>query len=152
MEDSERQGYFLVAAHIRAVQTHLSRAISLLAQRMVRHDQSKYSTPELPLIQQRARLGLLPYDSPQYHEALAQIKSAVQAHYEVNDHHPEHQAQGVLDMSLLQLLEMVCDWRAAAEANGTDPMQSLDLSVERFHISAELRQILLNTYREMGWI
>ena len=152
MNDNERKGYFLVAAHIRGVQTWMRHVIMLWTNRMVTHDQSKYSSPELPLIHQKARLDSIPLNTPDYYDALSQIKSAVQAHYECNTHHPEHYANGVLDMSLLDLMEMICDWRVAAEMNGTDLTVSFEKCVERFCISQELRTVLMNTYREMGWI
>lgn len=148
----EEKGYHLVAAHIRGVQTWMRHVIMLWTNRMVFHDQSKYSSPELPLIHQKARLDSIPLNTPDYYDALSQIKSAVQAHYECNTHHPEHYANGVLDMGLLDLMEMICDWRVAAEMNGTDLAVSFDKCVERFDIPQELRTVLLNTYKELGWL
>ncbi len=148
----EEKGYHLVAAHIRGVQTWMRHVIMLWTNRMVFHDQSKYSSPELPLIHQKARLDSIPLNTPDYYDALSQIKSAVQAHYECNTHHPEHYANGVLDMSLLDLMEMICDWRVAAEMNGTDLAVSFDKCVERFDIPQELRTVLLNTCKELGWL
>ncbi len=148
----EEKGYHLVAAHIRGVQAWMRHAIMLWTNRMVTHDQSKYSSPELPLIHQKARLDSIPLNTPEYYDALAQIKTAVQAHYECNTHHPEHYANGVLDMGLLDLMEMICDWRVAAEMNGTDLAVSFDKCVERFDIPQELRTVLLNTYKELGWL
>ena len=152
MEDQERKGYHLVAAHIRGVQAWMGHVATLWNNRLVGHDQSKYSTPESALIREKARLDSLPFDTSEYHEALAQIKSAVQAHYEANTHHPEHYPNGVLDMSLLDLMEMICDWRVAAEMNGTELMQSFDKCVERFNIPPDLRAVLLNTYKEVNWL
>lgn len=152
MFDNERKGYYLVASHIRGVQSWMRHVVTLWADRMVTHDQSKYSSPELPLIQQKARLDSIPLNTPEYHEALGQIKGAVQAHYECNTHHPEHYPGGVLDMSLLDLLEMICDWRVAAEMNGTDLTESFDKCVERFKIPDDLRRVLFNSYVEFGWI
>lgn len=148
----EEKGYHLVAAHIRGVQTWMRHVIMLWTNRMVFHDQSKYSSPELPLIHQKARLDSIPLNTPEYHEALTQIRGAVQAHYECNTHHPEHYANGVAGMSLLDLMEMICDWRVAAEMNGTDLAVSFDKCVERFDIPQELRTVLLNTYKELGWL
>lgn len=81
------------------------------------------------------------------------IQEAVAHHYAENSHHPEHYQAGVAGMSLLDLIEMVCDWKAAGEAspNG-DFARSLELNRERFNLSPELVAILENTGREMGWI
>lgn len=59
--------------------------------------------------------------------------------------------RGFRGMSLLDLVEMVCDWKAATlrHADG-DIRRSLDICQKRFGYSDELRQILLNTIEELG--
>jgi hypothetical protein len=49
-------------------------------------------------------------------------------------------------MNLIDLLEMLCDWKAAGErhANG-DLLRSIEVNQKRFGYSDELKQILLNT-------
>lgn len=55
-------------------------------------------------------------------------------------------------MSLIALLEMLCDWKAASERHDTgDILRSLDINKERFGISDQLDSILRNTVAEMGW-
>ncbi len=56
-------------------------------------------------------------------------------------------------MSLFDLIEMLCDWKAAGErhADGSIEM-SLGHNRERFNISPQLHSILENTAKEMGWI
>lgn len=55
-------------------------------------------------------------------------------------------------MSLLDLIEMLADWKAATErhANG-DIRKSIDINTERFKLSPQLADILRNTVRELGW-
>ena len=55
-------------------------------------------------------------------------------------------------MSLLDLLEMACDWQAAAAEHGSDFMTSIERNIERFNLSPEMQDILKSTGREMGWI
>lgn len=64
------------------------------------------------------------------------------------DEKPERGIQG---MSLLDLVEMVCDWKAATlrHADG-DIRRSLDVCQKRFGYSNEMRQILANTIEELG--
>lgn len=60
----------------------------------------------------------------------------------------------VLDgMSLLDILEMLCDWKAAGErhANGTIE-RSLTVNRERFKIGDQLFHILENTVNELEWL
>lgn len=55
-------------------------------------------------------------------------------------------------MSLLDLVEMVSDWKAATmkHADG-DIRKSLEINKERFGISDQLAKIIENTISEMGW-
>lgn len=59
-------------------------------------------------------------------------------------------ASGIRGMSLLDLLEMLCDWRAATmrHADG-DIFKSIEINQKRFGYSDEIKQILLNTLAEM---
>lgn len=59
--------------------------------------------------------------------------------------------KGLHGMSLLDLVEMLCDWKAATlrHADG-DILRSIDILQERFGYSNELRRILLNTVAELG--
>jgi hypothetical protein len=55
-------------------------------------------------------------------------------------------------MSLLDLIEMFADWKAATlrHADG-DLSESLKINKERFGLSDQLAQIMQNTMKEMGW-
>jgi hypothetical protein len=55
-------------------------------------------------------------------------------------------------MTLLDLLEMLCDWKAAGERHSTGSMQnSLEHNRTRFHIESQLQRILENTAAVFGW-
>jgi len=55
-------------------------------------------------------------------------------------------------MSLLDVIEMLCDWKAASERTKQGSIaQSLAHNKERFGISDQLFSILTNTVRELGW-
>lgn len=62
-------------------------------------------------------------------------------------------ASGVYGMDLLDVLEMLCDWKAATarHADG-DILKSLEINRTRFGISDQLYHILKNTVQRMGWI
>ena len=77
---------------------------------------------------------------------------ALKHHYEVNSHHPEHYDNGVAGMSLLDVMEMFCDWRAAAQRHSDGTFKkSLVINQERFAISDQLASIFENTRLELGW-
>jgi hypothetical protein len=60
---------------------------------------------------------------------------------------------GIDGMSLLDLIEMLCDWKAAGERHADGSMsRSLQINKERFQVSPQLQSILENTARELGWI
>lgn len=54
--------------------------------------------------------------------------------------------KGLHGMSLLDLVEMLCDWKAATlrHADG-DIRRSIEINQKRFGYSDELKQIFLNT-------
>jgi hypothetical protein len=82
------------------------------------------------------------------------ISTALDHHYAHNAHHPEHYSDGIDGMSLFDLIEMLMDWKAASERHpgGTDILRSVEISSDRFSISEQLKKILLNTVREIGWV
>lgn len=55
-------------------------------------------------------------------------------------------------MSLLDILQMLCDWKAATmRHNDGDILRSIEINQKRFGYTDELKRILLNTVREMGF-
>lgn len=145
----------LTADHIRRVGNYMAKAAASIATRAVNHDASKWSAAEWPSFARvTQRLAGLTYGSPEYKASLKEIKPAIDRHYEGNSHHPEHYKDNGIDgMSLFDLIEMLCDWKAAGErhADGSIEM-SLGHNRERFNISPQLHSILENTAKEMGWI
>lgn len=143
------------ADHIRKVGQYMCRAASDLMQRAVRHDASKWSDEEYPYFE-KATPGLanLTYGSPEYKQALADIKPGVQKHQNRNRHHPEfHGKNGIDRMNLADLLEMICDWKAASERHITgDIVKSIEINRDRFGMSDQVAQILLNTAVAMGMV
>ena len=101
-------------AHINTVQTLLVAIISKLHNRALKHDQSKLQSPEVELFDELTpRLQTLTYGSDEYKESLDRLKPALIHHYAKNTHHPEHYEDGVNDMDLIDIMEMLADWKAA---------------------------------------
>lgn len=142
------------AEHIRRVGELLCDCASELTHRAVQHDSSKWSDKEWPLFADSTpKLAALTYGSDEYKAALESIKPALKHHYAKNSHHPEHHANGVDDMTLLDLLEMLCDWKAATERHHDGSIaNSLELNQGRFLIGEQLMHILRNTAIARGWI
>lgn len=135
------------ALHIRRVGVLMGNRISDLAFRVVSHDKSKWSEEEWPAFEAATpQLASLTYGSEEYKQALASIKPALDNHYAENSHHPEHFGNGINGMQLLDLVEMLCDWKAATERHDDgDIRRSLEINAERFGIDPQLKQILSNS-------
>ncbi len=55
-------------------------------------------------------------------------------------------------MDLVDLLEMLADWKAASMRHEDgNILHSIDINIERFGLSPQLVNILVNTIRNMGW-
>lgn len=78
------------------------------------------------------------------------MKPALEHHYAMYRHHPEHFQNGVNDMNLIDLVEMLADWKAASERqhNG-NLLTSIELNATRFNITDQLKQILINTAKTL---
>ena len=123
-------------------------------QRAIAHDASKLEDIEKPVFDKfTPLLKAVTYGSHEYKEYLRSMGDALAHHYAVNSHHPEHFKNGIDGMSLLDLIEMLADWKAASERHADgDFKKSLLINTDRFNISGQLSQILMNTAIEMGWI
>ena len=124
--------------------------------RSVRHDRSKIEPPEVELFDlMTPQLKTLVYGSPDYVASLALLKPALDHHYAVNRHHPEHfGTRGINAMTLVDLVELIADWKASTERMGGtgDLRQSIKINMARFGIGDQLAGILLATAEHFGWI
>ena len=81
-----------------------------------------------------------PYGTQEYVENLENIKESVFRHYENNRHHPEHFENGIRGMNLLDLVEMVMDWKSFGDAK-----EHLSRQIKRFDIGEDLASIIWNS-------
>lgn len=139
--------------HIQKVHHRLVEVQRELLTRALVHDASKLSEPEKSGFDVLTlKLANLVYGSDEYRAALAEAKPTIDHHYAVNSHHPEHYEQGIAGMSLLDLVEMLCDWKAASERTKQGSIAaSLVHNKQRFGIDDQLAAILENTVKELGW-
>lgn len=133
--------------HINDVRLFLLMVVSDLERRMNEHDQSKLNSPEVELFDEYTpKLKGCTFGSAEYHSYLKAMKPALDHHYAANSHHPEHYPAGIRGMSLIDMIEMLCDWLAATRRHADgDIRRSIDINQKRFGYSDELRAILLNT-------
>ena len=136
-----------VKEHIGKVQYWMRGITHLLTERSKNHDASKFLSPEKAIFDvYTPKLKEMVFGSDEYKEALAGMGEGLKHHYANNRHHPEHFERGINGMTLPDLVEMYCDWLAAAEAKHT-PM-NMDYLCKRFGIGEQLAQIILNTLKD----
>jgi len=137
--------------HIHRVRHYLALMIEELDKRARIHDLSKLESPEAEIYgEYYPDLAKNRYNSPEYKVTLEKIKPALDHHYAKNRHHPQHWPQGVDDMTLIDVLEMLADWKASTERNKDGNIRtSIEANTERFSLSPQLAQIMQNTVREM---
>jgi uncharacterized protein DUF5662 len=128
--------------------------IGELCERSVKHDVSKTEDFERETFDEFSpKLKTSTYGSDEYKGFLAAMKPALDHHYAANRHHPEHFADGVNGMTLVDLIEMLADWKAAGERHADGSLaRSLEIQRDRFGLSDQLLKILENTARHFGWL
>lgn len=133
--------------HIELVRHYIAQVCFDLVDRSNNHDQSKLTSPEVEIFDEfTPKLAASTYGSDEYKGFLAGMKVGLDHHYAANDHHPEHFPGGIGEMNLVQLTEMLCDWKAATlRHKDGDIRRSIEQNQQRFGYSDELKRILLNT-------
>lgn len=155
MADIEYDSTADTLKHSLRVGALMGEAIKELVDRSVRHDLSKTEPPELEIFNEfTPKLKTSTYGSEEYKDFLEAMGEALKHHYAHNRHHPEHfGARGVQGMTLVDLIEMLADWKAATERHDDgDLAKSLEIQRERFGLPPMLAQILRNTAAHFGWI
>lgn len=139
--------------HIARVQQLLGNVVTRLVVRALVHDKSKLESPEVEIFEEfTCKLAGSTYGSEEYEAFRVAMKPGLDHHYAHNSHHPEFYPNGIRGMSLLDLIEMICDWKAATERhNNGDILKSLEINQKRFGYSDELKQIFFNTVMELGF-
>lgn len=138
----------------RVGQLIVHRMASDLLQRAVSHDWTKTHSPEVEIFDEfTPKLKEMEYGTQEYKDCLVAMGDGLKHHYSHNRHHPEFHDDGINGMTLVDLMEMLADWKAATERmkNG-DLAKSLEIQKERFGISDQLMGILTNTAQQYGWL
>jgi hypothetical protein len=140
-------------AHQRRVFQLMRIVINELLIRGSYHDNSKLYEPEKSIFDEwTPKLAHSTYGTKEYDEMKSNMKIALDHHYANNTHHPEHYEQGIRDMDLFDLFEMLIDWKASTERhNDGNIYKSITINEERFNMSDDLTQIFINTAKKMGF-
>lgn len=133
--------------HIDTVRNYIRIFTDALTTRGVKHDASKLESPEIEVFTEvTPKLAQLTYGSQEYDDSLKELDMALQHHYASNRHHPEHFTNGIDDMTLIDIVEMLCDWKAASlRQHDGNLLKSIEINADRFGYGDQLKNILLNT-------
>ena len=154
----EKELYFAkdTREHQLAVARILMGVAKQLLDRAIKHDESKMHEPERsgyiePVYALNAEK--VEYASARYKELCSQMGEAWKHHEANNDHHigffVPYSVQTLNDpircLDLICLLEMCCDWIAAAQRKGNDSVFALDAMCKKYSMDEQLAQIIRNT-------
>jgi len=135
--------------HKQTVTKYLNIIIKELIKRSEEHDNSKMEIGEVEYFDiYTPKLKDVTYGSPEYNEMLKELKPALDHHYANNKHHPDHFANGISDMDLIDLIEMVCDWKASSQRmSDGNILTSIQKNQSRFGYDEQLNSIFINTVK-----
>lgn len=133
--------------HKQKVNILLNMIIQELSERAIAHDDTKLEDCEVDVFAEYTpKLANCTFGSDEYKEYLKQMKPALDHHYANNSHHPEYYANGISGMHLVDLIEMICDWKASSMRHKDGNIRkSLEHNKQRFNIDEQLTTILRNT-------
>ena len=135
--------------HIYNVRKLLNKFANVLKQKGETHDQSKLEEPEVYVW---AAMDLEPryeYGSYEYYDKLRRFSEVFNHHYKVNSHHPEHFVNPEHEMTLIDMVEMLCDWFAyKQDIPIREGVELIREQCDRFGFSDTIMSLLTNTYRE----
>lgn len=134
--------------HKKMITDLMSQVITELLYRAAVHDNAKMEEPELSLFDTYTpKLSKSTYGSEEYKTFLEGLKPALNHHYSRYRHHPEHFKNGCRDMDILDVIEMLVDWKAATlRHNDGNILKSLEINRTRFSLDeVSLYDILMNS-------
>ena len=106
----------VVMRHCQNLRHALGKIITDLIDRSEMHDYSKLEDDEFNSVIHYQKLDGLEYGSDEYNDKMKEITGLTgkgwELHCKRNSHHPEYH-DNIDDMELLDIIEMVCDWKAA---------------------------------------
>ncbi len=140
--------------HISEVKENLEEFSSELRKRGESHDRTKLQELEFDsFVSTREKFKKANYGSPEYQECIELTKSAVEHHYKNNRHHTAFHADGINDMNLIDIIEMIADWKAAARRSpGKKLIDTLDYSKNKYGIDDQMFKIINNTLKDLKWL
>lgn len=133
--------------HIETVRKLMTLVTRCLENRAIVHDESKFSDEELASFALvTPKLKSTTYGSDEYKKYFEQIRPAIDHHQKSNRHHPEYYINGFREMTLIDLIEMLCDWMASSRRHDDGNIfKSIAINQKRFGYGKEIYDLLTCT-------
>jgi len=130
---------------------YILKACKCLLWRAIIHDMSKYSKYEAPYFARDIfKLKNVKYGTPEYQKILDGIKPALVHHYKHNAHHPQYWKNGMRDMSPLDQIELLCDWKSASRRHKNGNIRySIETNAKRFRYDKIFEAAYVRAIKEM---
>ena len=158
MDTKELEGLMRMIKHSQGVGLLLMKVCKELMVRSITHDASKVLEEDLDrhieAAQKKQELiekhGMTHGDDMD-RKFKEEYKDLVEEHVRRNRHHVEYHTNGILDMDLMDVLEMLLDWCQSAADNGDDVEEnnSIGINAKKYGIDPQLTCILRNTVRNL---
>lgn len=118
-----------------------------IIKRAEEHDDSKLKPPEINWLIEMDKEPKVEYGTPEYFEKIKKWDKFFKHHYKNNNHHPAHyNEQGVYGMTIVDLVEMMCDVISyIKELHVYQASKIIKEQKERFDMDEGIAQILINT-------
>ena len=144
MEQIDTEEY--IKGHVSRVRKHMNTFVQLLLKRAINHDRSKLEEPELSWWKEMDKEPRYPYGSEEYKQKIKRWDKVFKHHYKYNRHHPEHYGYGVSEMTLVDIVEMMCDWLVYKDTiTISEALKVCDEQMKRYNIPDGVRQVIFNT-------
>ena len=127
------------------------KVIWTIFKRGIKHDNSKFSPVELHynnII--REKIGKIKFGTKEHYDLLGFIAPGKNAHFLVNSHHIEYYKGNIKRMSPLDLIELLCDWKATTKCNNGNLDCSLKINKKKYEINNRLLNCLKRDIKEIG--
>lgn len=143
-----------ILAHKLSVKIGIQRVIDELHKRAEHHDDDKLEGVVLDSFYDiSGKFEHAKFGSKEYDDILEKLKPTLDVHYKINDHHPQHNENGISGMNLMSIVEMLIDWKSASSAYGDNTFEeSMLINKKRFEIDEQLYEIMLNTAKSLGYL
>ena len=140
--------------HISEVKENLETVASELRKRGEAHDRTKLQELEFDaFVSTRDQFKKANYGTKEYDACVSAVKPAVVHHHKNNRHHTDFHENGINDMTLIDIIEMVADWRAAARRSPDKKFaDTLDYAKKKYGIDDQMFGIICNTLRALNWL